>query len=147
MRPDPPIALQRLAHVLLVDVAPQLGDAFAQQTAGLAATLAAILAEEWDRSAARLLHENTALRRLFARASSLAPSNLSSKLREAANGFDTDFSISRLQATNDALRQLLIELHAWTEQSNDPRVVELNEAIWEELKESTRRRHLATRPL
>lgn len=147
MRPDPPIALQRIAQALVLDLASQLSDPFAQQTAGLAATIAAMLAEEWDRAAARLAEENAALRALFAAAADLAPPELAARLRTAAAGEDSDIRVSRLQATNDELRRLLIELHAWCEGQDDPRIAAVNEAIWEELKESTRRRRLVARPL
>lgn len=98
MRPDPPIALQRLAQALVLEVAPQLADPYAQQTAGLAATIAAMLAEEWDRSAARLVEENAALRRLFAQGLPLAPAVLADRMHEAANGSDEDFRVSPLQS-------------------------------------------------
>lgn len=147
MRPDPPIALQRIAQALVSEIAPHLSDPFAQQTAGLAATIAAMLAEEWDRAAARLAEENASLRALFAAAADLAPPELAGRLRAAAARSDADLRISRLQAANDELRRLLIELQAWCEGQNDPRIAALNEAIWEQLKESTRRRRLVARPL
>jgi len=149
VRPDPPIALQRIAQALAFEVAPQLADPFVQQTAGLAATVAAMLAEEWDRAAARLAARDAALRSLFAGAVELAPPELAARLRSAAAEVDTDLRVSRLQAANDFLRRLLIELHEWCEgeMERDPRVAALNEAIWEELKASTRRRRLVARPI
>lgn len=147
MRPDPPLVLQRIAVSLATEVSPRLTDPFTQQTAGLAGALATMLAEVWDHMAASLVEENGALRALFAAAVPIAPPSLRPRLEEAAAGRDSSLRISHLQAANDELRRLLIELHAWCEGQDDPRAAALNEAIWEELKESTRRRRLTARPL
>jgi hypothetical protein len=49
-----------------------------------------------------------------------------------------------LQASNDRLRALLIDVHATVETREGNGFERLNERIWRELQESTRRRHLAS---
>jgi hypothetical protein len=53
-----------------------------------------------------------------------------------------DLRISTLLAINDRLRTLLIDVHAAIEELDSPEARAMDERIWEELKESTRRRHV-----
>lgn len=146
MRPDPPKVLFALAGTLGMQVLPQVATPFGQQSVGLAATLAVILAQEWDRAAARLIEENAAVAELLSRARGLVGDvELRGRLDVAAGQAPTtDYHVSALQAQNDDLRRLLIELHALVDSMAGETAAEFSEAIWEELKESTRRRHLVT---
>ena len=56
-----------------------------------------------------------------------------------------DYRLSSLQAENDALRRGLVALHAAVEANLAPEAAALNERIWAELVESTRRRQFAAR--
>ncbi len=90
------------------------------------------------------MEENDALRTLFrdAAATVEAP-GLAGRLGEAAASRDESVRISSLDAANDALRALLIELHAELEERDDAASRALCERIWSELVRSTERRRLS----
>ena len=144
MRPDPPRVLVALAGTLGMQVLPEVATPFAQQSVTLTAVLAVLLAQEWDRAASRLIEENAAVVELLSRARGLVGDvELKGRLDVAVSAPPTtDFHISALQARNDDLRRLLVDVHALVDSMAGAAAVEFSEAIWEELKESTRRRHL-----
>ncbi|GAB4328769.1 MAG: hypothetical protein Kow0010_12820 [Dehalococcoidia bacterium] len=144
MKPDPPMVLRGIGQTLATRVLPELRTPFGFQTVGLAAGILNMVAQEYDRAAARLVEENDVLRQLFSDAVEVVEdSNLRARLRGAADESPArDYRVSTLQAENDALRALLIELHAAVERQTGGTARELNERIWDELLESTRRRHV-----
>jgi len=110
---------------------------------GLALT---ILADQLDGAVAKLTEENTALRALFASAAPrVEDDGLAERLRAAAATRDQDLRVSALDAVNDELRGLLIELHASVEALGEP-AHDLDAAIWRELARSTERRQVALGP-
>ena len=68
MKPDVPVALQKLSMTLLVEIAPQVGVEYLQRNSALAAIMLQMAAEEFDRAAARRVEENGAMRALFGNA-------------------------------------------------------------------------------
>lgn len=146
MRPDPPKVLYAIAGTLAAQVMPQVGTPFGQQSTGLAATLSGLLAQEFDRAASRLVEENVAVIGILHAALPLVgDADLRLQLAAAvAQPPPTDFHVSALQARNDELRGLLIEVHRLVESEPGEAAELLNARIWDELRESTRRRHLAT---
>lgn len=144
MRPDPPIVLFGVAAALQ-ELLPQVADPYGQQTLGISASLLAMLAQEWDRAPARLWEENEAIRELLTRGAALpglAP-EVRERLEEGSQApAHPGARLSELQAENDRLRALLIELHAIVEEMEGEDARHLEEAIWAELVASTRRRHL-----
>jgi len=146
MIPKVPRVLSGIAGSLVTRVMPEVRTPFGQQTTGLAAQLTSMIAQEWDRAAARLVDENTALIGIFDRALPLLPENsLRDRLLEASSLVPgSDLRISALEAENDRLRALLIELHAAVEQIENDEARVLDSLIWDELRESTRRRHLVS---
>ena len=146
MRPDPPKVLYAMAGALGAQLMPELSTPFGQQTAGLSATLAVLLAQEFDRAASRLVDENIAVSAILADAQTLLHRDALSERIAAAldQPATTDYHVSALQTRNDELRKLLIELHATIEPRSDDDARRINERIWDELRESTRRRHLVS---
>ena len=144
MKPDPPMVLRGIGHTLATRVLPELRTPFAFQTVGLSAGILNMVAQEYDRASARLVEENDVLRQLFSDAVEVVEDGaLRTRLREAADEAPVrDYRVSTLQGENDALRALLIDLHAAVERQTGERARELDERIWDELLESTRRRHL-----
>jgi hypothetical protein len=103
--------------------------------------------EEFERAASRRVDENQALRRLFADAvPAVEDAELRGRLEVAATGSDGDLKVSALEASNSALRGLLIELHAHVEELESAPARRIEEAIWRELAASTERRRLAIGP-
>lgn len=134
-----------MAGTLGAQLMPELTP-FGQQTAGLSATLAVFLAQEFDRAASRLVDENIVVSAILADAATLPIDNALSERIAAAldQPPTTDYHISALQTRNDELRKLLVELHTAVESLPGDDASGLNERIWDELRESTRRRHLVS---
>jgi hypothetical protein len=146
MKPEVPVALQKLSLSLLLEIGPAIGVEYAQRGAGISAMMLQMAAGEWDRAASRRALENAALRALFREAAALAGADLGARLREAAAGEDRDLRVSALEGSNQALRALLIELHAHVETLDSPEARRLEDAIWAELRSSTERRALPLAP-
>jgi hypothetical protein len=122
VKPDVPVALQKLSMSLLLEVGPAIGVDYLQRGTGIAAIMLQMAAEEWDRAAAWRAEENAALRSLFRDAeSAVTDAGLRARLREAAAGADADLRISALEQANRPLRALVVELHAHLETLAPPR--------------------------
>jgi len=132
MKPSVPAAVANLAALLRDDIAPAL-TGFRAGNAGMAAAMFDMVAEEWDRAAARLVAENAALRAVLTRGGI-----------EHAPGPDADLRVSALEAANEALRERLITLHAAVEQRDDADARSLENAIWDVLRASVENRRIAS---
>ncbi|MDX2166570.1 MAG: hypothetical protein SF182_05880 [Deltaproteobacteria bacterium] len=131
MTPTAPIVLNGIARTILMELAPQAGGGYAAQTLQLMGALAMMLAQEWDRAAARLVEENSAIEALLADAGT------------PLAGSAASLRVSDLQARNRALRAALIDLHARIEGTDGAAARALELRIWDELYASTERRLLA----
>ena len=143
MRPDPAMVLGAIAGAIAAEL-PTTPTPFGQQTLGIAASLSMMLAQDIDRAPARLVDEYRATAAILRDAVPLLDDPELAARSEAALSTDilADLHVSVLQAADDNLRSLLIEVHARVETMSGDAAATLNERIWEELKESTRRRHL-----
>lgn len=147
MRPPPDRVLQQLMLTLIGDVAPTVSVEYLQKNMGIISMLLAFVAEEWDRAAQRRVEENRELRRLLAEAASeVTDGKLAGRLRAASHESKSSVTLSVLDAANDALRALLIELHAHVEGRRDPQGKRIEGEIWRELVRSTERRALSMAP-
>lgn len=144
MRPTVDRALEVCAIALMGDVAPNVAPSYRQAAVMSAAVLLSSVREELDRIAERRIEENAALRGIFASAASVATEPaLAARLAEAASGRDRGYRISQLDADNDALRALLVDLHAHVESLDSDAARALEARIWRELAASTERRRLS----
>jgi hypothetical protein len=147
VKPDVPVALQKLSLSLLLEMGPAIAVDYLQRGAGIAAMMLQMAAEEFERAAARRVEENAALRALFRdAAAAVADAALGARLRAAAEGTDADLRVSALERANQALRGLLVELHAHLETLGSPEARRLEAAIWAELRRSTERRAMPLAP-
>jgi hypothetical protein len=147
VKPDVGTVLEVVGGKLLVEVAPAVQAAYLRQSVALTGILLGMVKEEWERSAARRIEENAALRALFARARDVvSDAALRGRLADAAAGADRSFTISALEQSNSALRALLIELHAHVESLDTAAARALEDEIWRELVASTERRRFALAP-
>lgn len=145
MRPEPAQVLTTLALSSLLKVAPEVPSAYGQQIVGLSGAIELYLAQEWDRMPARLVDENAAVAALLGQALTVlgGAHPLAAALAGAPGALAyPDYRVSTLQAANDRLRALLVDAHAAVEQAPGDAARDLDEAIWAELAESTRRRHV-----
>ncbi len=147
MRPRVSRVLEQAIACLAGEVLPAVQPAFRQGLVGSELALLGMVREEFDRAAARRVEENAALRGLFARAAeTVRDAALARSLAEAALGRDDDLRVPALDAANDALRALLIDLHSALEEQPDPEARALEEELWAELARSTERRRLSFAP-
>ena len=147
MKPEPSHVLERVVQALLTEIAPAVAPRYRQAGVALQATLLGAAREECDRAAARRVEENAALRALFAKAASLVPDGgLRARLADAADQEDPSLLVPDLEAANQSLRALLIEVHAAVEELEGEGARQLEDEIWQELAASTERRKLAMAP-
>jgi hypothetical protein len=144
VKPDPQRVLEQTALHLATDVVAAVQPRYRQAGVGMLAGLLGAVREEFDRAAARRVEENAALRALFAEgARVVADRSLAARLRDAAAQRDESLLVPALDASNRALRALLIDLHAEVESLATPAARALDDAIWRELAASTHRRKLS----
>jgi len=147
VKPDASKLLEVIAGKLLFEIAPNIQPSYRQSSVGLTGMLLGMVREEFERACARRVEENGALRALFARAATnLADTDLRRRLESAAGGTDPSLLVSELEKKNDALRALLIELHAHVEEQDAPWARALDAEIWRELVVSTERRRFSLAP-
>ena len=147
MKPDPSHVLERVMQSLLTEIAPAVQPAYRQATVTMHAMLLASIREEYDRAAARRVEENRALRALFGEAApAVRDPDLAARLASASRAEDPSLRVPELDAANQALRRLLIELHAHVEEAGGAEARRVESAIWRELAASTERRKLALGP-
>jgi hypothetical protein len=139
MNPTVPIVLNGLARTLMMDLAPHVVAAYAGQTLQLGAMLCTMIAQEFDRAAARLVEENAAVEALLADAAGVVGD---AEIGRLAAAREPSLLVSALQARNRDLRAALTRLHAHVETLDTPPARALEARIWAELVESTRRRVL-----
>lgn len=147
MKPDAGRVLNGVAVSLMTKVAPEVRTPFGQQLAGLSAVLLRVVATEFDRMADRLSVENAAVAAILADAAGVvSDASLAERARAAAEeGTPPDLRVSTLQGINDRLRAILVEVHAAIEDTPGEEARAMEERVWEELRESTRRRHVEAR--
>jgi hypothetical protein len=147
VKPDPSLVLERTLQSLLLEIAPSVTPSYRQATVTMQAMLLTVVREEMDRAAARRVEENGALRALFAEAApAVREAGLRERLRSAAASADASLRVPDLDAANQALRALLVELHAHVEGLEGAAARAVEAAIWRELAASTERRKLAIAP-
>jgi hypothetical protein len=147
VKPDASKLLEVIAGKLLFEIAPNVQPSYRQSSVGLTGMLLGMVREEFERACARRVEENGALRALFARAATdVADTDLRRRLESAAGGTDASLLVSALEKGNDALRALLIELHAHVEGQDAPWARALDAEIWRELVVSTERRRFSLAP-
>jgi hypothetical protein len=143
MRPTPDKVLAGVATALFMDITPDVRTPFGQSAAGMAGTLTLVLAQEVDRLVDRLHSEATAIAALLMDARELLLPPDQDVVDAAMQALPPpDLKVSTMQAANDRLRAALITVHAAVEALDSAEARAMNARIWEELKESTRRRHV-----
>lgn len=143
MKPEVHDVLGVFAGSLLTNVTPEIESQYVRDDLALMAFLLMISAEDYDRAAEVRVQDNQAMRTLFADAAQhVAADNLKQRLNEAANGEDPSLRITDLNAANDALKRLLIEVHEHVEtaaSNGAPWAHALDRKIWDILHASTQR--------
>lgn len=148
MRPSGEHILQTVANALITEYVPAMAAEKAQAEIGLFALLIGVVAEEMERAAARRVEENRELRRLFSGSlAAVADEALRGRLRQAAEGEETDYKVSALDKVNCELLELLIELHRHVEELEGEGARAVERDIWKVLENWARRREFSTSEL
>lgn len=139
--------MQTMAGSFLMGQSLPVATPYEQKTSMLIGVLLIMFAEDVDGLVERLREENDAIRDLCEEGERVVgDGSLRDKLAGCPSGSDS-LRVSVLQEENDALRALLIDLHACVEESTEPAAVALEERIFDELRRSTARRRLLSQPL
>jgi hypothetical protein len=118
MTPSVTEVMRGCAAALTQPPSPDAGPEFFASRVGMISMLANLAAQEAEHAAAAALAENADIRALFGQATA-HDGALGGRLARAAQGLDTDLSLSALDAANARLRRLLIELHERVEAVGD----------------------------
>ncbi len=132
MKPSIPAAASDLAARLRSEIVPEL-TGFRANNVAMGSAMIDMIAEEFDRAAARLFEENAAVRALLQRGGVAADAPAAPDLR-----------VSALTAENDRLRAALIDLQTALETRSDADARALDADIWAELARSVERRRVAS---
>ncbi len=144
MKPEVDQILMITAGQIMAELAPNLTTHYTQGAAQLAAIMAILSAQEYDRAAEIRVAENCDLRALFAELGPVvADPGLRTRLEEAASGEDASLRIAPLDQTNYALRELLIQMHEVLETQGDAAG---QTKVWSLLKRLAERRQLHLPP-
>jgi hypothetical protein len=147
MKPEVDVVLRSMMTKLLLEVAPAVGDAYVRSNVEAMVALLAAAAEEFDRAAEVRVAENRSMRAIFrAAAEQVSDRDLRARLALAGDENDASLRIGDLNASNDRLRALLIELQALVEGRDEEWARQIDGAIWAELRASTRRRAISFYP-
>jgi len=147
MKPEVDVVLRSMMTKLLLEVAPAVGDAYVRSNVEAMGALLAAAAEEFDRAAEVRVAENRSMREILRAATKHVPEgDLRSRLAVAAEEREASLRITDLNAANDRLRALLIEIQALVEGSDEEWARRIDRAIWDELRASARRRAISFYP-
>ena len=147
MRPEVDQILMITAGQVATELMPNLSAQYMQGMAQLAALMAVLSAQEYDRAADVRASENREMRALFAELGPLvSDAALKAKLEEAAVKEDASLRVSALNDANYALRELLIALHEHVENANGDSARAAERRIWTLLKAFADRRRLYLPP-
>jgi hypothetical protein len=147
MKPEVDVVLRSMMTKLLLEVAPAVGDAYVRSNVEAMVALLAAAAEEFDRAAEVRVVENRSMRAIFRTAAvHVSDGDLRARLALAADESDASLRIGDLNASNNQLRTLLIELQALVEGRDEEWARQIDGAIWAELRASARRRAISFYP-
>ena len=118
MTPSVVEVMRGCAAALTQPPSPDAGPEYFASRVGMISMLANLAAQEAEHAAAAAVAENADIRALFALAAA-HDATLGGRLSRAAQGVDTDMTLTALDAANARLRRLLIELHERVEDAGD----------------------------
>ena len=136
--------LKTVAATLATEHVPNAGTEHERLGLVFSMFLMGAVSEEFDRAAHRRIEENRAVRKIFSESLPVVEDpNLRNQLREAAETTEDDYRIPALDELNCALQETLIDLHAHVETLQGEKARAVENTIWRELKEWTKRREFS----
>jgi hypothetical protein len=141
MRPQGDHILRAVATTMATKYLPQVASDHGKSDFGLLALLMGVVSEEFERAAHRRIEENSAIRKIFKDALPvLKDEGLKKRVKEASEKTEDDYRISALDKLNCDLQEVLIDLHANIETIEGEDARRIEEQIWVELENWTKRR-------
>jgi len=139
MKPEADQILMFSGLKLAAEYAPQIPTQYGQGMAQVVAALMFMSAQEFDRAADIRVSETVDMRALFKfLAPQVADAELRRDMEKAATTNEESLRISALNTTNEALRKVLIALHAHLEETGAD-----TKPVWDVLKAMASRRVLS----
>ena len=140
MLPGAEQSLKSLAGYLGSEMVPRIDDAYTANMTALIAGLLLMLAHEQEHGADNFLKTNAAIRALYDSYRLRLEGAPEVERWDALRALrDSSCSMSSLRQHNHDLKTLLIEFHAWLEQSEADWADEANAAVWALLRDARRR--------
>jgi hypothetical protein len=141
MRPQGDHILRTVATTMAAKYLPGIGTEHERADFGLSILMIALVSEEFERAAHRRVEENKAMRIIFKNALPVVKDkDLKRRLKGAIKKTEDDYHISALDTLNCELQEVLIDLHAHVETLEGDDARQIEETIWQELENWTRRR-------
>ena len=141
MRPQADHILRSTATTLITQYLPGIEKDHEKTELALSALLMMVVSEEFEGAAHRRIEENHALRRIFAGSLSvIKDDDLKRRVERASEKAEDNYHMSALDKFNCELQEVLIELHTHIEALAGESARNINEAIWTELENWTKRR-------
>jgi hypothetical protein len=119
MKPTPELVLNQSFAKVAMEMGPALPAGYGQGSATLTGVLLLMVGQEFNRAAAVRLKENQAMRALFGDCATNHGGVLGPALKEAAGQGDADITVAALDASNAALKKILIALQTAAEVAGD----------------------------
>lgn len=142
MRPEANDLLNGGFGTMLMEIAPNLNATYSTGSASVVGLLMYCAGIEYERGADVRVKENEAFRAIFRDATPHLTGDLQNRIGSAGHGTDDVLTISALNVTNDALRELLIELHSHVEEVGDSWARDIEHAILKALSDSGQMRKI-----
>jgi hypothetical protein len=115
MKPSPDLVLNQAFAKLAMEIGPALPAGYSQGSVTTTAVLLLMTGQEFNRAADVRSKENAAMRALFAEQASSIGGPLGQQMSAAAEGKDADLTVATLDASNAALKTVLIALQTHAE--------------------------------
>lgn len=136
MKPDAAHILRTSFGTILGEVAPHIDHDYAGGSVTVIGLLMVFAAQDYQQGAEIRARENAAMRSLFADALPLlGQGDLRRAVAAASASRDADLTMATLNASNAALKQVLIELQAHLETREDDGAQALDDRIWRILRQ------------
>lgn len=142
MRPEANDLLNGGFGTMLMEIVPNLNATYSTGSASVVGLLMYCAGLEYERGADVRVKENEAFRAIFRDATPHLSGDLQNRVAAAGHGTDDVLTISVLNVTNDALRDLLIELHVYVEGAGDTWARGIEHAILKALNASAQMRKI-----
>ena len=135
MKPDLGRVLQMNGMALLMEIGPKLGADYSSGSLNLMAMMLLVGADEYERGADVRALENRELKALFGDvAPEVGDVQLRGRLDGAAGEAEGSLTISALDAENDRLKKLLIEMQADIEEQTGDKARAMERRIWQVIR-------------